>query len=188
MFNLYSPNTTTTIEYISANPTPITTPSPFITPALIAPSIYPTPKDTFNISNIKVKSDKRYIYVVGGLRIGNRQYIDRKYKFTFVPTEFVGLDYIRTANSNKKYTDLDFLSFKINKPSIVYVAYDSRIKSRPGWLKTFTQTNKQILTQNSAPFIIYEKKFNEGTVVLGGNQISRVKSAISNYTIFVKPL
>ncbi|MBD3320805.1 MAG: hypothetical protein GF350_06900 [Chitinivibrionales bacterium] len=148
-----------------------------------------TPPSNVNgvaVTNIIATSGKTYQADV--LLTGKRQYIDRKYSFTYIPF-FPGYDrsmygemtYIRTANDDKNASDADFLSFTVNKPVTVYVALDERISTPPSWLNDFKSTGVQLKSQ-AGTFNLLQKIFDAGTVTLGGNHSNE-----SMYSVVIGP-
>ena len=78
------------------------------------------------ITNIKAASGLPYEEGKGGLEVGTKYYIDRDYVVTEMPEEMEGIQWIMTANNDKNSMGKDFLTFKVDVPSIIWVAHDSR--------------------------------------------------------------
>jgi len=105
----------------------------------------------------------------GLLAAGESMYVDHGDVFSEVPTEFEGLSYLKTGNNDKFQTAADFITFEIQTPMVVYVAYDDAIGSLPGWLSPWENTGykwRSVFTSYS----VYQLEFPAGTVVLGGNE------------------
>lgn len=66
----------------------------------------------------------------------------------------------------KLRTESDFLSFDINKPATVYVAYYAWHEI-PSWLSGFTKTGDRLNTNRVMN--IFSKDYGAGKVTLGGN-------------------
>ena len=105
-----------------------------------------------------------------GLQVGSRVYIDRSYTFTTVPASVQGAAYIQTANNDKASTANPFLSFTVDQPVTVYVAYDARLPL-PLWLTNmgFTDTGENLGTTDS-PRDLFAQTFPAGPITLGGNE------------------
>jgi len=112
---------------------------------------------------------------------GDLVYIDRNYLFTSIPSELVGLDYLRTANSDKG--SRAGITFDVNRAATVFVAHDVRFSTLPGWLSSWTNTGMSIIT-NDASFDVYSRDFPAGNIVLGGNNDSG-DSVNSMYTVII---
>ncbi len=119
-------------------------------------------------------------YQWSSLKTGLNVFIDRGYTYTNFPDRFENLPVLRTANNDKGATGNDFLSFDVNRPVAVYVAYDSRIANLPGWLSSWTATGEQIFDTDTTRDL-YRKDFPSGTITLGGN----AGGSYSMYTVLV---
>ncbi|MFQ5610301.1 MAG: hypothetical protein ACE5F8_08545 [Woeseiaceae bacterium] len=71
-------------------------------------------------------------YQWGVLTEGQELYVDRTYVFTSVPATHQSLDYLKTANDDKTASGMPFVSFDVNTPVTVYVAYHTQIATRRG--------------------------------------------------------
>lgn len=98
---------------------------------------------------------------------GELLYMDRQYVITTLPTELAGLHYIRTRNDDKALEEN--LTFDVNIPGEICVAYDLRSETRPGWLAQFADTGLVIETSDVV-FGLLCKSVQSGSVVLGPNQ------------------
>ena len=120
------------------------------------------------ISNLSVSSEKLYQIITDGLKKDALVYIDKKNKFTNIPTSILGTTYIKTANSDKgKKGDL-FLSFDVNQNVTVYLAHDDHITPKPSWMASFVDSGENLVTTDTT-LSLYKKDFLSGTVALGGN-------------------
>ena len=127
--------------------------------------------DGLQITNLTIQSGKAYVVKYDGLVSGTLPYIDRSYTFTSIPSTVQGSTYIQTANDDKNFLGSTFLTFDVNQPVTVYVAYDGRISPTPGWLSSFTPTNA-VLNTSDTTLELYSQTFAAGTVTLGGNKTS----------------
>ena len=85
------------------------------------------------ITGIKVKSkDPKDEYKIGTVKKDAKIYIDRDYIILTVPKGFEGMQTIMTANDDKNETSADFLTFSVDKDSVIYVAHDSRAEAEKG--------------------------------------------------------
>lgn len=136
------------------------------------------------ITDLVVASGKTYEVVEGGLNPGALVYIDRSYTFSSVPLELAGASFIKTANEDKAGTDEPFVSFMVNQRVTVYVAYDSRANSLPGWLSTWTDTTL-VLPNTDLELHLYSRDYIAGAIELGGNLAAGASGAKSNYSVIV---
>ena len=101
-----------------------------------------------NITNTTAASGQAYQQ--GTIDVGQLIYIDRSYTFTSIPTAYLSLPYIPTANDDKASTGASFPTFDVDADVTVYVAHDNRISPKPGWLSAFTDTGDDISTNDAS--------------------------------------
>ena len=133
------------------------------------------------ISNIIAASGK--IYENDKLDTGKLQYIDRDYTFSSVPSAYINLKYIRTANDDKGSTANPCLEFDVTQDVTVYVAHDDRISLKPSWLASFTDTGDD-LVGGGVTFSLYANNYSAGHISLGGNS----GDSYSMYNVVLKPI
>ncbi len=119
------------------------------------------------------------------LQAGDVVYGDRAYKFTQVPQELTGCEWIRTACDSKIYS-ADEASFTAKSDITVYTGLDTRATSIPDWLNSWTSTGKTLISDNSSvEYNLYRKDFTANSLVtLGTNGAS---ASLVNYVVIVKP-
>jgi hypothetical protein len=117
------------------------------------------------ITGLSAASGKTY-RIARNLDNGAACYIDRGYKYGNVPDFIKGAMFVQTANGDKRISDDPFLTFQVNTPVTVYVAFDNRAQL-PAWMDAFTDTGFDLNTDTA--FSIYEKSFEKGSVQLGAN-------------------
>ena len=123
-------------------------------------------------------------YPVGvNLQVGSKVYVDRGYTYTHVPSLVQGGSYIQTANNDKAQNGNPFLTFTLDKPSLVYVAHDVRITSKPSWLSAFADTVESLVTSDTT-LQLFKKPYPAGLVELGDNGYSGVGSM---YVVAIQP-
>jgi hypothetical protein len=155
-------------------------------------------------------ADQTKPYAVAVLHTKSAYYVDRDYVLTSVPSFFVGLESIKTANGDKHSAEeptLDaagefatgFLCFTVTEDARVYVLYDSRASTRPAWLTTYfvdkhEESGVNHTDANMAQgFEVYSGYFPLGgraekRICLGGNDPTEGSSgAGSMYLVFVGP-
>jgi hypothetical protein len=123
------------------------------------------------------------------IRTGIDYYTDRTYTLTSVPSEYVGMDLIKTPNDDGNLTTTDgYLTFELYSATTVYVAYDSRATSLPVWMSGFTNTGDRIYTSlGTQPYLkVYSRSYSAGACAnIGANKaIGFSGSTVSNYIVF----
>ncbi len=124
-------------------------------------------------------------YVWDTLELGKLPYIDRAYAFSVIPSDLVGLDYLKTANADKQATDNPFIRFSVNQPVTVYVARDAANVPRPTWLAGWVDEGDTLTVDAPLTLNILSKEFPAGQVELGANE--GPDNACSMYSVAVAP-
>lgn len=137
------------------------------------------------ISNIYAASGKPY--ELAKCRIGRTYYIDRTYTITSVSNvTYDGLWCIKTSNDDAMRDDRGFLTFDLNRNATIYIYFDRRMTSPPGWTSTlYNQNSKQIYTSDGPMdyFVVYSCKSQPGTITLGGPHYNGGSGARSMYVV-----
>ncbi len=127
------------------------------------------------VNKLWVANGKNYRIVEKGLNNESQVYIDRGFIYTSVPKFLNGKTYIMTAMGDKVDKSNSFLGFSSNKTVNVYVAYDDRYSTQPGWLDSFRDTGEN--TEMEVPgaphskltFSLFKRTYAPGKIILGGN-------------------
>jgi hypothetical protein len=160
---------------------PDATPTPLPTPTRTQS---PTPPSGL-ISNMIVSdtANAHYWSVRGNLQLSDQHYGDRVFTITQLDTEFLGSEWIRTANNSKFYGGATLVSFLVNQHVDVYVAHRDDINPKPAWMSEWTNTGKILINSEPHTWTLFRRSFNAGTTVsLGSN--GSTNSGM--YTILVK--
>lgn len=159
-----------------------------IQPAREKPAVKEKTAEDDLITQVSAKSGKKY--QVAKLDSGVKAYIDRGYRVTSVPAYLKGASFVQSAMDDKKNISDTFLTLFVKKPSIIYIGYDSRAASLPGWLSTFTKTGDSIGTSDSKSgyLQVYSKLVEYAGVypsplLLGGNLASGAAGSEMNYIV-----
>ncbi len=128
------------------------------------------------------------------LELGDRYYVDEPYTLNSIPGVLQGAIWVMAANADQTNASSSFVSFQVDRPVTVYVAYDSGATSLPNWLRAangFTDTGLSITVSgdpNTSALRLYSKNYPSGTIGgIGGNAASGAAGADSNYLLLVKP-
>ena len=127
---------------------------------------FSSPSDTVYVTNNCNIDLYPASYELSNLVEGSKYYIDRDYILNTVPNEYKGFNMIKTANADKRNTNLDF-HFNVCSSADVYIAYDHRL-SIPSWMVSdnYTNTGKTISVSDSylIYFDIWERTVQSGTI------------------------
>ena len=130
-----------------------------------------------------LKAGSELPYEVGlSLEKETKYYIDRDYTVIAMPEELVGIQFIMTANNDKKSEGKNFLTFKVNKPSIIWVCRDSRGDEEKGdkvpeWLEKDYEKQLdgkdpvtiEVTDGGMGTFNLWKREVKVGNVAIGGN-------------------
>jgi len=117
--------------------------------------------DGTNVSDWSVEVD---------FQAGDLMYGDRPYLVTTIPSELLGLEWIRPANDSKVFSGSELARFRAKVSLKVYVAHRDDIVVKPSWLSGWVDTGMDVVNDEPRTYSVYEKEFGAGeTVVLGAN-------------------
>jgi len=125
-----------------------------------------------------------------GLDTGKEVFGDRKFKFTSVPEELKGAEWIRTACDSKKFNS-DEASFTAAQYISVFVGVDTRVEPNAGWLSDWTKT-EMTMTDDGNPVItynVYRKDAKSGQqVTLGAVNMTTAVNYVVAVTEYREPV
>ena len=121
------------------------------------------------------------------LELDDFYYVDGSYRLTSIPSVLANGRWIMTANADVGNTSSNYLTFNVDRPVTVYVAYDAGAASRPTWMGAFTDTGLSVGTTNPAgtSMRLYSRTYNAGSITLGGNLAAGASGADANYIAIV---
>ncbi len=120
------------------------------------------------------------------LQIGEKVYRDRDYRFTEIPKALKGQQFLLFDNNNTRNADSNYVRFELTRPAIIYIAIDEQATSLPGWMSdNWTPTDEVIRTDDVVVMKIYERRFEPGEVILGGNWMSPASGIRNHYLAIV---
>ncbi|MBF9253687.1 hypothetical protein I2I11_10320 [Pontibacter sp. 172403-2] len=139
------------------------------------------------VSNVAAASGRSYS--LAEAQAGELMYTDRTYQITSVPSFLQNAALIQPANDDKKSTSTSLLSFELSEQAVVYVAYDPRGTTLPGWLSGWQKLSDRLGVDDSqiSSMDLYSKSFEAGEVTLGGNLASPARGAQTNYLVIAVP-
>lgn len=124
-------------------------------------------------------------YEVTLLHVGEPYYIDRTFTITAMPAVLEGLVAIKTANNDRSNQSAAFLSFTLAQDATLYIAYDSRARRYPSWLRqSYSQTGQTINTTD-VPLTVWQRPVSAGPVSVPGNQFGNPRRVRSNYLVLL---
>lgn len=145
------------------------------------------------ITDLKA-ADKSPYEIGEGLKKDVKYYIDRDYTVVEMPADLVGIQWIMTGNGQKKSTGKAFVTFTVDRPSIIWIGYDSRGNEAkkgvpPAWLtkdyKMAAGTIK-VTDGNMDTFNLWKRTVPAGKVEIPGNAEAPAAGFGSNYLVLVE--
>lgn len=121
------------------------------------------------------------------LEIGDVYYVDRSYALTGIPTEIANGIWVMTANNDASNSSSSYITFDLDRPATVLIAYDAGAASLPNWMSAYANTGLTLGTNDplSPTLNLYSRSYGAGSVVLGGNMANGASGANSNYIAIV---
>jgi beta-galactosidase len=134
----------------------------------------PSPK---NIIEVKTTHD----FEIGSwLNTSQKQYQDSNIKFTKLPSEVYGANYIRFKNSVKNDFSGSFIS---KENAYVYVFVDGNVNQSSSWLDGYKKTTDTVQNSKGILFNVFQKEVKKGEKVFFGSQ-----NNANMYSIAVVPI
>lgn len=128
-------------------------------------------------ANLITKLNPSSYKIVDSLKVEDKYYIDKNFIIKSLPSFLKDCNAIKTSKSNRKQ-----VSFYVNKPVKVYLAWDMRKKIPSGWTKTSDKVyvSDKDASKGSYLQLLY-RNFNAEKVIVPKKNLK------SNYIIFVCP-
>jgi len=144
-------------------------------------NIEPAKASPKNIIEVKTKSD----FEIGSwLTTNQKQYQDADIRFTKLPSEIYGADYLRFPNSTKENISGSFIS---KENANVYVAVDMNSEAKFSWLNDYEKTADTIENNLGNQFSVFRKEVKKGDQVTFGTSSNLEKGGLNMFSIAVVP-
>lgn len=115
-------------------------------------------------------------YKLGRLDAGELQFMDREYRFAYIPEDLRGAMHVMTCGSDKMIAEDEWcFSLSSDTACDVYVLYADKQPELPVWLNSYERLRMNVTRTDSDArtlkgyFSIYKKHFEPGEIVFGGN-------------------
>ena len=127
-----------------------------------------------NIIIKKVESGREYS--VSRFAPGELQYMDRDYRFNYIPDPLLGCAHIRTCGNDKLTPETErCFTISVDCAVEVYVLYPDKQPVIPKWLAEYERVRMNVTRQDSRAdnlkgyFSLYKKRFPAGDIVFYGS-------------------
>jgi hypothetical protein len=114
-------------------------------------------------------------YGLGRLAPGELQYMDREYRFEYIPGDLRGCLHVRTHGDDKLIGEnVTCVSFFVTREADVFVLFADKFPVLPGWLSQYERTRLSVTRTDTRAddltgyFGLYRHRVPSGPVVLGG--------------------
>jgi putative membrane-bound dehydrogenase-like protein len=134
-----------------------------------------------------IASGRSVKIVPQGLVPGALVYSDRSYTIQKVPESLLGADLVQTPNDDDGSTGVDYLRLELHMPSQVTIAVDRRNASRPDWLLHGFEKSTESIEADHWAFDLYSRKWDAGSIQLGGNTQDGKAGGKGNYIVLIQP-
>ena len=123
---------------------------------------------------------------------GASVYTDRDYTFDDLPWYLDGQTAIITANDDKSVTDVNYIKFRVNQDSDIYILFDERATTLPAWLEDdYDEVGDTVTIEgdsDSPDRDIYRRYMQaQSYVPLAGPRHGDANGVQSNYTVVIVP-
>ena len=140
---------------------------------------------------VRPVSSRTYRVVTNGLRLGQEAYTDLNDRFAAVPDQLRGATIIQTANADARSQGESFLEIETVVPVTLFLGHDTQLTNKPGWLTeegdgAFVSTDLHVETKK-AKFALFQRRFEAGRLMLGGNTPDGIENGCSNYLVILRP-
>lgn len=121
------------------------------------------------------------------LSVGERMYNNNTWLIAHCDLNFNKVCLLKTNFERNTSTEINEISFYVNEPTTVYVAYDEKGSSNiPDWLSyKFQRTSRVIKSNQGHEFQLYKIVIRKGKLTLGGNA-SGVNRPGFNYFVLIE--
>ena len=127
-----------------------------------------------NITIKRVESGREY--AVSRFAPGETQYMDRDYRFNYIPEELIGCAHIMTCGNDKIIPESQpCFTLEIDSSADVYILYPDKQPVIPEWLSEYERVRMNVTRQDSRAdnlkgyFSLYKKRFPAGEITFYGS-------------------
>ena len=116
---------------------------------------------------------------------GKKIYSDSDLRFSKLPAELKGGDYVQASTADKLYSAVDLMEIAVKAGTVISVAYDDRLP-RPSWLTSQFKPTELSLTIDGKPMKVFQRLANgEESLTLGANAENADAKACNMYIVFI---
>ena len=127
-----------------------------------------------NVIIKKVESGREYS--VARFAPGELQYMDREYRFNYIPETLIGCCHIRTCGNDKLTPETErCFTVSVDTPVEIFILYPDKQPVIPKWLEGYERVRMNVTRLDSRAdnlkgyFSLYKKAFPAGEITFYGN-------------------
>ncbi|MCF6263053.1 MAG: hypothetical protein L3J24_05640 [Xanthomonadales bacterium] len=108
--------------------------------------------------------------ISANLQIANSMYGDRSFRFSQIPANLIGQEWLSTANDSKSFVGEKLVEFSVAVNAEVFILHRDDISNKPNWLSSWVDTGNDVINDEPKTYSIFSRSFNAGEQVsLGSN-------------------
>lgn len=120
-------------------------------------------------------------YEISVFARGKQQYMDREYRYSYIPEELNGLPFVMTCGKDKMIAEDEWcFTLYVDHPCDVYVLFADKHPYLPIWMEKYQRLRMNVTREDSNPetlkgyFSVYKKHFPEGDIHFWGNSSKKL--------------
>lgn len=115
-------------------------------------------------------------YAISKFAPNELQYMDRDYRFNYIPEELIGCNHIMTCGNDKMLPEEEHcFTLATDRDVDVYILYPDKQPVIPKWLSEYERMRMNVTRQDSRAdnlkgyFTLFKKRFPKGEITFYGN-------------------
>ena len=108
--------------------------------------------------------------IQNNLQPGDVIYGDRSYRYTQIPENLIGQEWLSTANNSRSFVGENLVAFTVSEDAVVFILHRDDISNKPEWLSDWADTNADVSNDEPQSYSVFSRSFSAGSLVsLGAN-------------------
>jgi beta-galactosidase len=124
------------------------------------------------------------VHVEVNARDDKNIYIDRDYRFSDLPADLVGADWVQVADADQRYSAVDLMEIAVKGGTVVTIAHDERVEP-PKWLSQQFKSTDRMLLVNKQPMRLFERQIDKDESLTFGSNFDGTASRANMYIVLV---
>ena len=124
------------------------------------------------------------VHVETNARDGRNIYVDRDHRFSGLPADLLGADWIQVADADHAYSAVDLIELAVKGGTVVTIAHDSRL-SAPAWLANQFQATDRTIDVAGSPMKLFTRRADQDASLTLGSNAEAASDRVNMYVVFV---